>query len=151
MTLLGIVIALVLALVFFVPLNNVIRNATGHDTPTDALVKDEIIKKVRTEKTGNKDQDKRADEYVSRLKGTKMSAIMKAATDEEKAAVMIHNSSNLSMKASQKAAEELFNNTKYNQLRKSVSKGDWLQTYQQYKKLSNDGSLTQLRQKAAEQ
>lgn len=145
-SILGIVVVLILGVIFFVPINNGIRSATGNDTPTDKLIKDELVKKVKSKKTGDPKHDENVDKYAGKLKGTKMSTIMKAANNEEEAAELIHQSSSLSESASKKAAKALFSDEKYDGIRKSMSEGNWVETYSQYQKLNSDGSISQLRQ-----
>ncbi|AKP67737.1 hypothetical protein [Companilactobacillus ginsenosidimutans] len=145
-TILGIVLILVLGVVFFVPLNNATRSATGSDTPTDRLIKHELVKKVKSNKTGDPDQDAKVDKYADKLQETKMSEIMAAANNQAKAAKLIQSTSNLSKPAADKAAQEIFTNNKFNSIRSSMSQGDWVQTYLQYRTLSKDGTLSALKQ-----
>ncbi|WP_125770710.1 hypothetical protein [Companilactobacillus furfuricola] len=143
---LGIVVVLVLGVIFFFPINNAIRSATGNDTPSDKLVKNELAKKIEAKKTGDPNADKKIDQSAKKLKGIKMSEIMQAAKDQQSAAKLIQRSSSLSPQASQKAAQELFNDPKFNGIRESLSTGDWVKTYQEYQDLSKDGSINQLQQ-----
>lgn len=144
--LVSIVVILVLCVVFFFPLNNAIRNITGNDTASDKVVKSELVKKVKSKKNGDPKRDEKIDRAASILDKKKMSEIMSAANDQEKAADLIEDSSSLSKEQSQKAAQEIFSNNDYSGLRKAVSDGDWYQVYQQYQKLSNNGDLGQLQQ-----
>lgn len=145
-TLLSIVVILVLCVVFFFPLNNTIRNVTGNDTASDKVVKSELVKKVKSKKNGDPTRDKKIDRAASALSDKKMSQIMSAADNQQKAANLIADSSSLSKEQSQKAAQEIFSNDKYSGLRSAISDGNWYQAYQQYQKLSNDGELNQLQQ-----
>lgn len=148
-TLVTIVIILVLGVVFFFPLNNAIRNVTGNDTASDKVVKSELVKKVKSKKNGDPAKDKKIDRAASILGKKKMSQLMSAANDQDKAANFIADSSSLSKEQSQKAAQEIFSDDSYSGLRKAISDGNWYQAYQQYQKLSNDGQLTQLQQDIA--
>lgn len=137
---------LVLCVVFFFPLNNALRNATGNDTASDKVVKSELVKKVKSRKTGDPATDKKIDRAASVIGKKKMSQIMSAANNQKQAANLIENSSSLSKTQSQKAAQEIFTNDSYSGLRSAISNGNWYQAYQQYQKLSNDGEINQLRQ-----
>jgi len=145
-TLVSIVVILVLCVVFFFPLNNMIRNATGNDTASDKVVKSELVKKVKSKKTGDPSKDKKIDRAASVLGKKKMSQIMSAASDQNQAANLIENSSSLSKAQSQTAAQEIFSNDAYSGLRSAISSGNWYQAYQQYQKLSSNGQLNQLQQ-----
>lgn len=143
---LGIVVVLALCVIFFFPINNALRNATGNDTPSDNLVKNELAKKIEAKKTGDPEADKKIDQSAKKLKGIKMSEIMQAAKNQQSAAKLIEKSSSLSPQASQKAAQEVFSDPKFNGIRESLSTGDWVKTYQEYQDLSKDGSIGQLQQ-----
>jgi len=145
-TIFSILIILILGVVFFFPLNNMLRSATGNDTASDKVVKSELVKKVKARKTGDPTKDEKIDRAASVIDKKKMSEIMSAANNQDKAATLIEDSSSLSKTQSQKAAQEIFSNDNYSGLRDSISKGDWYQAYQQYQKLSSDGDLTQLQQ-----
>jgi len=145
-TLVSIVVILILCVVFFFPLNNVLRNTTGNDTASDKVVKSELVKKVKSRKTGDPAKDKKIDRAATVLNKKKMSQIMAAANDQSKAANMIESSSSLTKDQSQKAAQEIFTNDSYSGLRDAISSGNWYQAYQQYQKLSNNGQLNQLQQ-----
>jgi len=145
-TLVSIVVILILCVVFFFPLNNVLRITTGNDTASDKAVKSELVKKVKSRKTGDPAKDKKIDRAATVLNKKKMSQIMAAANDQSKAANMIESSSSLTKDQSQKAAQEIFTNDSYSGLRDAISSGNWYQAYQQYQKLSNNGQLNQLQQ-----
>lgn len=145
-TIVSILVILVLCVVFFFPLNNMIRNATGNDTASDKVVKSELVKKVKAKKTGDATKDKKIDRAASVLGKKKMSQIMSAANDQTQAANLIESSSSLSKNQSQRAAQEIFSNDNYTALRQAVSSGNWYQAYQQYQKLSGNGQLNQLQQ-----
>jgi len=145
-TLISIVVILVLCVAFFFPLNNFLRNATGNDTASDKVVKSELVKKVKSKKTGDPAKDEKIDRAASVLGKKKMSQIMSAADDQDQAASLIESSSSLSKNQSQKAAQEIFTNDNYDGLRAAIGKGNWYQAYQQYQKLSEDGQLNQLQQ-----
>lgn len=145
-TIVAILVILVLCVVFFFPLNNFIRNATGNDTASDKVVKSELVKKVKSRKTGDPAKDKKIDRAASVLGKKKMSQIMSAADDQTKAATLIESSSSLSKEQSQKAAQEIFANDSYTAIRQAISSGNWYQAYQQYQKLSGNGQLNQLQQ-----
>lgn len=145
-TIVSILAILVLCVVFFFPLNNMIRNATGNDTASDKVVKSELVKKVKSKKTGDATKDKKIDRAASVLGKKKMSQIMSAANDQTQAANLIESSSSLSKDQSQRAAQEIFSNDNYTALRQAVSSGNWYQAYQQYQKLSGNGQLNQLQQ-----
>lgn len=137
---------LVLCVVFFFPLNNMLRSATGNDTPSDKAVKSELVKKVKARKTGDPKKDEKIDRAASVLGKKKMSEIMSAADSQDKTATLIEDSSALTKEQSQKAAQEIFSNDEYSGLRTAINNGNWYQAYQQYQKLSNNGELNQLQQ-----
>jgi len=145
-TIVSILVILVLCVVFFFPLNNVLRNATGKDTASDKVVKSELVKKVKSKKTGDASKDAKIDRAAKVLDKKQMSQIMAAANNQEKAANLIESSSSLTKDQSQKAAQEIFTNDSYSGLRNAISSGNWYQAYQQYQKLSNNGQLNQLQQ-----
>jgi hypothetical protein len=132
--------------VFFFPLNNVLRNVTGNDTASDKVVKSELVKKVKARKTGDPTKDEKIDRAASVIGKKKMSQIMSAANNQKQAANLIESSSSLSKQQSQKAAQEIFTNDSYTGLRNAISSGNWYQAYEQYQKLSNNGEIDQLRQ-----
>ena len=142
---LGIVLLLVLAVVFFFPLNNTVRNITGNDTPTDQVVKSQLVKRVEAEKNGDASHDKKITEAAQALEATKMSTVMSAADNQKQAAQLIQDSSSLSKTQSQQTAKELFTNDKYATLRSDIASGDWYSAYNEYKKLSDDGAITALK------
>lgn len=142
----SVLVILALCIVFFFPLNNVLRNVTGNDTASDKVVKSELVKKVKSKKTGDSAKDEKIDRAASVLGKKKMSQIISAASSQQKTADLIQDSSSLSKEQSQKAAQEIFTNDSYSGLRNAVSDGNWYQAYQQYQKLSNNGQLNQLRQ-----
>lgn len=119
---------------------------TGNDTASDKVVKSELVKKVKSRKTGDPATDKKIDRAASVIGKKKMSQIMSAANNQKQAATLIQNSSSLSKSQSQKAAQEIFTNDSYAGMRKAISDGNWYQAYQQYQKLSNNGEIDQLRQ-----
>lgn len=145
-TLVSILVILILCVVFFFPLNNAWRNLTGNDTASDKVVKSELVKKVKSKKTGDAKKDEKIDRAASVLGKKKMSQIMSAAKDQNKAASLIQDSSSLTQAQSQKAAQEIFSNDEYEGLRNAISSGNWYQAYQQYQKLNSNGDLTQLQQ-----
>lgn len=145
-TLISIVVILILCVVFFFPLNNMIRNATGQDTVSDKAVKSELVKKVKSKKTGDPTKDKKIDRAASVLGKKKMSQIMSAAKDQQQTATLIQDSSSLTPAQSQKAAQEIFSNDECNGLRTAISDGNWYQAYQQYQKLSESGAISQLQE-----
>lgn len=145
-TIVAILVVLILCVVFFFPLNNALRNMTGNDTASDKVVKSELVKKVKSRKTGDPTKDKKIDRAASVLDKKKMSQIMSAASDQNKAATLIQDSSSLTKEQSQKAAQEIFNDDSYSDLRSAISNGNWYQAYQQYQKLSESGQLSQLQQ-----
>lgn len=142
----SLLILVALCVVFFFPLNNMLRSATGNDTPSDKVVKSELVKKVKARKTGDVKKDEKIDRAASVLGKKKMSEIISAANSENKTATLIEDSSSLSKEQSQKAAQEMFSNDEYSGLRTAISNGNWYQAYQQYQKLSDNGELNQLRQ-----
>lgn len=145
-TIITILVVLVLCVVFFFPLNNVLRNVTGNDTASDKVVKSELVKKVKARKTGDPAKDEKIDRAASVIGKKKMSQIMSAANNQKQAANLIESSSSLSKQQSQKAAQEIFTNDSYTGLRNAISSGNWYQAYEQYQKLSNNGEIDQLRQ-----
>ncbi|WP_125709428.1 hypothetical protein [Companilactobacillus zhongbaensis] len=145
-SILAIVVVLVLCVIFFFPINNAIRNATGNDTASDKMVKSELAKKIKDRKTGDPKADEKIDKSARILEGVKMSEIMKAANNQQSAAKLIEKTSSMSPEASQKAAQEIFTNPQFDQIRQSMSDGDWVKTYQNYQDLSKNGSIGTLRQ-----
>lgn len=140
----GIVVILALCIVFFFPLNNIVRDLTGNDTASDKVVKSELVKKVKSKKTGDSTKDKKIDQAASILGKKKMSQLISAANSQTKTANLIEDSSDLSAAQSQRAAQEIFSNKSYDGLRQAIAAGNWYQAYQQYQKLSNSGQLNQL-------
>lgn len=149
-TILIIIITLValiaIGVIFFFPLNNTVRNISGgNDTATDRMIKEELVRRVDTTKNGDPHHDKKVAKAVKSIKGTKISDIMKAANDQDKAAKELHNNTPLSSSASKEVAKKVFNDSRYDKLRQAVSSGNWYSAYNQYKELSNNGSLNELR------
>lgn len=145
LAILGIIVVLALCVIFFVPINNAIRSATGNDTPTDTVVKDQLVKRIKANKTGQPQHDANVDKYADKLSDTKMATIMNAAKTEQGTAKLLNSSTTLGPQKSQRIAKEMFTNDKYEGLRTAMSNGNWVQAYNQYQKLSKDGSLTELR------
>ncbi|HAJ53980.1 MAG TPA: hypothetical protein DCL56_04710, partial [Lactobacillus sp.] len=86
----GVLVLLIVACVFFFPqINNTIRNVTGNDTPADAAVKSRLVSEITAQKTGNATTDAALQRAADTLKETKMSTIMKAAQDQDQAAVLL--------------------------------------------------------------
>ncbi|APX71784.1 hypothetical protein M5C72_01165 [Companilactobacillus allii] len=145
-TLITILVLIVLGIVFFFPLNNAVRNISGgNDTPSDKVVKSELVKKVSSTKNGNAKHDANVEKAATALKATKMSTIVNSANNESDAAKLLQKNSTLSSSESKAAAKTIFSDSKYDGLRQAVSSGNWYSAYNQYKTLSNDGSLTSLR------
>lgn len=141
-----IVLILVGGIIFFFPLNNTIRNMSGgNDTLSDKAIKNELVQKIESSENGDPSHDKKILKAANSLKNTKMSSIMKAAGDQNKAAQELHDNTSLSKDESKKVAKKVFSDSNYDQLRKSVSNGNWYSAFKQYKRLSNDGSLTELK------
>lgn len=74
-----------------------------------------------------------------------MSDIIQAANNQKKAASLLQKNSALTSSQANAATKAIFSNSKYNGLRQSVSNGNWYSAFKQYKALSNDGSLTKLK------
>ncbi|WP_125715379.1 DUF4234 domain-containing protein [Companilactobacillus kedongensis] len=145
-TLVTFFVLMIIGVVFFFPLNNAVRTISGgNDTTSDRLVKDELVKKVESTRNGDPQHDKKVSEVSKNLKNTRMSDIMKSAGDQSKAAKTLHENTALSSADSKKVAKEVFSDSKYDDLRKSVSDGNWYSAYNQYRSLSNDGSITELK------
>jgi len=145
-TLATIVVLIVLGIVFFFPLNNTVRTISGGgDTPSDKIVKNELIKKVDSTRNGDLKHDQKIDKATKALRKTKMSDIIQAANNQKKAASLLQKNSALTSSQANAATKTIFSNSKYNGLRQSVSKGNWYSVFKQYKDLSNDGSLTKLK------
>lgn len=142
----SVVVILVLCAVFFFPLNNALRNVTGNDTASDKVVKSELVKKVKSKKTGDSKKDAEVSQAATILGKKRMSQLMDAAKNQQKAADLIHDTSSLSQAKSEDAAKEIFSNSDYNGIRNAISNGNWYQAYSQYQKLSNNGELTELQQ-----
>lgn len=146
LTLATLLVLIVLGVVFFFPLNNTFRSISGgNDTASDKLVKNELIKKVDSTKNGDLAHDKRVDKAAADLKKTKMSDIIDAANNQDKAATMLRQNSSLTSDQANAAAKKIFSDSKYDGLRQAVNSGNWYSAYNQYKTLSNDGSLTELK------
>ncbi|WP_125566576.1 hypothetical protein [Companilactobacillus insicii] len=145
-TLITILVLIVLGIIFFFPLNNTVRNISGgNDTPSDKLVKNELIKKVASTKNGDLKHDQRVDKATDTLKKTKMSDIIQSANDRSKAIKLLQQNTSLTGSQSKTAVNKMFSDSKYDGLRQSVAKGNWYSAYNQYKTLSSDGSLTELK------
>ncbi|WP_334329519.1 hypothetical protein [Companilactobacillus sp. HBUAS59699] len=145
-TLITVLVLIILGIIFFFPLNNTIRNISGgNDTASDNMVKNELIKKVDSTKNGDLAHDKRVDKAAATLKKTKMADIIAAANDQKKAATMLQQNSSLTTSQANAAAKKIFSDSKYDGLRQAVNSGNWYSAYKQYKTLSNNGSLTELR------
>ena len=93
---LTVVALIVLGIIFFFPLNNFLRSVTGNDTPSDKVVKSELVKKVKSKKTGDPKNDEKINRAASILGKKKMSEIISAAKSENKTANLISDSSSLS-------------------------------------------------------
>ncbi|KRK98232.1 hypothetical protein FD04_GL001212 [Secundilactobacillus odoratitofui DSM 19909 = JCM 15043] len=146
----GIVTVGFLIAIFFTPVNNAMRSATGADTPADAVVKSQLIKRVEASKTGNAATDAKINQAVSKLKTTKMSTIMSAADNQQKMSQLLNADTGLSQKQSEAATSVIFNNTQYKQLRKAVAGGHWVQAYQAYQQLSDNGAISNLKNSVSE-
>lgn len=144
-TIITVLVLIVLGVIFFFPLNNAVRNISGNDTPSDKLVKSELVKKVSSTKNGNAKHDAKVEKAEAALKDTKMSDIVKSANNESDAAKLLQKNSTLSSSESNAAAKTIFSDSKYDGLRQAINDGNWYSAYNQYKTLSNDGSLTSLR------
>ncbi|WP_125764996.1 hypothetical protein [Companilactobacillus hulinensis] len=145
-TLITIIVLIILGVVFFFPLNNAMRSVSGgNDTPSDKVVKNELVKKVSSTKNGDAEHDKKVEKAAAALKATKMSDIIKSANSEPDAAKLLQQNSSLSSSESKAAAKTIFSDSKYDGLRQAVSDGNWYSAYNQYKTLSSDGSLTNLK------
>lgn len=140
-----IIVVITCGILFFTPINNAWRSISGNDTPTDSVIKNELVKKINARKTGDPTQDKKIQQAADQMKNTKMSTVISAANNEDKAAQLIQQTSSLSAPEAQKVAHEIFTNSKYTPLRASLSSGNWVQVYQQYQILSKNGSLNDLK------
>lgn len=141
-----IVLIIAVGIIFFFPLNNTIRNMSGgKDTLSDKAIKNELVQKIESSENGDPNHDKKIMKAAKSLENTKMSSIMRAAGDQNKAAQELHDNTSLSTDESKKVAKKVFGDSNYDQLRQSVQNGNWYSAFKQYKRLSNDGSLTELK------
>ncbi|WP_125588959.1 hypothetical protein [Companilactobacillus jidongensis] len=145
-TLTTILVLIFLGIVFFFPLNNTVRSISGgNDTPSDKVVKNELIKKVDSTKNGDLKHDQKVDKATKALKKTKMSDIIQAANNQKKAASLLKKNTALTSSQADSATKKIFSDSKYNSLRQSVSNGNWYSAYKQYRTLSDNGALTKLK------
>ncbi|MQS53030.1 hypothetical protein [Companilactobacillus mishanensis] len=151
-TLASVLVVIALAITFFFPINNAMRDLSGgKDTVTDAALKDQLVKKVDKDKNKSSNSandptdDQQVKQAVTSIKKTSTQDIMQSANDESKAASILQKNTTLSAAQSRAAAKEMFSDTRYNGLRKSISSGDWYGAYNQYQTLAKNGSLDALK------
>lgn len=143
--LLGLLVVLIICgVVFFPQLNNTMRSTTGEDTPADKIVKNELVKKIDSSKTGDSQTDAALNKAASTLQKTKMSTIMKAAKNENDASALLAKTTDLSTSEAQAATSVVFSNAAYTKLRTAIANGNWVAAYKQYQTLSSNGNLSQL-------
>lgn len=146
----GVVTVLFLIVIFFTPLNNAMRSATGQDTPADKIVKQQIINKIEAAKTGDPVTDAKINRAVQQLKTTKMSTIMKAADNQSQMGKLLGSETSLSQKQAKSASKIIFQSGQYTSLRQAVADGKWVKAYQDYNKLSKSGAITALKNNVSE-
>lgn len=142
--LIGMITVIVLVVVFFTPLNNAMRSATGNDTPADNAVKNELVKRINANKTGDPTTDANIDTAVKKLKQTKMATIMKAANNQQQMTKLLDSDTGMSQAQAKTATQIIFKNGQYTDLRQAVAQGKWVAAYKAYRQLSNSGALTYL-------
>ncbi|AKP67731.1 hypothetical protein [Companilactobacillus ginsenosidimutans] len=86
---------------------------------------------------------------LSKLGSISTSKVKSAAKDEAQAAQLIQTETGMTAAKSEAAAQVVFSNAKYSALRSDLSSGNWIGAYQQYSKLSSDGTIAQLQQSLA--
>lgn len=138
------VLLVVLGIVFFTPLNNTYRSVTGNDTPADSAVKNELVKRIEAQKTGNTATDNLLDRAANTVNSTKMSTIIAAANDEQKMATLLQDTTGVSSATAEVAARTLFNTDSLTPLREAVAQGNYVKAYQAYEDLDTS-TLTQLK------
>lgn len=161
---LGLVTIFLLGSAFVAPLNNSKSETTKHNDVVSSKVAKRTAKTIKSIKNDkNKDSKKDdkevkvekpvvqstaksddSDDTLSKIRSLSPSKIKTAASNESKAAEMIQSQTGLSTAQSQKAASELFSDSKFSSLRNDINKGNWIGAYAQYQKLSHDGSIKQL-------
>jgi hypothetical protein len=143
--LIGIATIIILVVIFFTPLNNAMRSATGNDTPADTVVKNELVKRIDASKTGDPATDAKINAAVKKLKKTKMTTIMKAADNQQQLSKLLNSDTSLSQSQAKAATKIIFKSGQYTDLRQAVAKGKWVAAYKAYKQLSGSGALTYLK------
>ncbi len=142
LSLIIIVIILIGIVVFFPSLNNTWRSVSGNDTPADHAVKTQIVKRLKAEKTGNAQKDQLIDRGTSVLNKTKMSTIMQAATEKQKAANLLQKTTAIPPQRAQTIVNAVFSDPQLTSTRQAIAQGDWYQAYQDYEKLSDQQKQT---------
>lgn len=143
--LLGLLVVLIICgVIFFPQLNNTMRATTGKDTPADKIVKNELVKKIESSKTGDSQTDAALNKAASTLQKTKMSTIMKAAKNQTEASALLDRTTGLSASEPKAATTVVFHNAAYTKLRTAIANGNWVAAYKQYQTLSNNGNLSTL-------
>ncbi|QVI33784.1 hypothetical protein BVJ53_03320 [Lacticaseibacillus chiayiensis] len=141
----GVLVLLIIACVFFFPqINNTIRNVTGSDTPADAAVKSRLVSEITAQKTGNATTDAALQRAADTLKETKMSTIMKAAQDQDQAAVLLQKTTSANQAQAKLAAALLFREKSITPLRQAIASGDYYRAYQDVKSLQQQGDTSTL-------
>lgn len=130
-----IVILGILLVVFFTPLNNAYRSATGNDTPADSAVKNELVKQIDANKTGNPTVDGVLDQAATTLKNTKMSTIVAAAGNQSKFARLLQSTTGIPAAQANTAAGTVFATSALTPLREAIAAGDYVKAYQAYRNL----------------
>lgn len=97
-----------------------------------------------TSNSNKSDDSSDSSGYLSKISSISPSKVKAAANDKTEAAQLIQSQTGMNQSQSQRAAQELFIDDKYSELREDLSNNNWLGAYQQYQKLSNDGSLKEL-------
>lgn len=143
-TLLGVVILGILAVVFSVQLNNGLRSATGKDTPVDTAVKSQLVKGIEAKKTGDASHDALIDKAAETIQQTPMKTITEAAGNQQKAAELVSQTTGVPEASAQVVTQAIFNDSKFDGVRKAMANGDWVQVYQQGKTLSSDPDIQAL-------
>lgn len=160
---LGLLMIFLLGSAFVAPLNNSKSETTKHNDVVSSKIAKKTARTIKSIKEGQNKDDKdgksvevekpvvqaanqadSSDDTLTKIKNLSPSKIKTAASSESKAAEMIQSQTNLSASQSQKAASELFSDSKFSNLRSDINSGNWIGAYAQYQKLSHDGSIKEL-------
>ncbi|KRM87227.1 hypothetical protein [Lacticaseibacillus thailandensis] len=134
---LAIVIAVVvLCVVFFTPINNTVRTATGgNDTVADKAVKSVVVSKLDSAKTGNSTVDGAIDQVANTIKTTRVSTVMQAAKSESALAALL-TSKGMDSAQANTAANAIYSTSALDGVRAQIAQGNWYGVYRQAQQLA---------------